>query len=320
VAASEPAPQKSTEDEARLADTSVPKFVGGESVASRATVAGWSAERPSQGEEADSNPMDDASSNMDANSTDANSAGSGHSLRRAGNVLGGADGPSGNELDLNHQDEKLAFAGKSRHSTYLNSRLTAPISPFEIKTGTVIPGVLITTVSSDLPGELVAQVSQNVYDTATGEHLLIPQGTRLFGHYDSKVSFGQGRLLVTWERLIYPNAYTLELEGMSGHDEAGSVGLADRVNNHYGRMFAAALLSSVFSAGLQLSQPQQSSALTNPTSGQVAAAAVGQQVASLGVQIAQRNMQVQPNIEIRKGYRFNVMVNKDIVFPGAYTP
>ena len=107
---------------------------------------------------------------------------------------------------------------------------------------------------------------------------------------------------------------------MSGHDEAGNAGFADQVNNHYGRIFGWGLLTSVLSAGYQLSQPQQNNLLVPPSNQQVAAASVGQQMAQLGAEMAKRNMQVQPTIEIRKGYRLNVMVNKDVVFPGSYSP
>jgi type IV secretion system protein VirB10 len=197
-----------------------------------------------------------------------------------------------------------------------------PLSPFELKTGTVIPGILISEVNSDLPGEVIAQVSQNVYDTASGSRLLIPQGARLFGRYDSHVTFGQQRALVIWERLIYPDASTLELGGMAGSDQTGKDGFADRVNNHYARVFGYALLTSVLSAGYQLSQSQGTTAgnFVVPSNQQIVAASVGQQMAELGSEIARRNMRVQPTIEIRKGYRLNVMVNKDVVFPGTYTP
>lgn len=286
VAPGEQAPAKTAEDEARLADTSIPKFDLGEVAAVRQGSAG---ESDSEGDDAGPESSSDRES-------------------------------SAAEPDLNRQDKKLAFQAKIRRTAYLKNALTPPVSPFEMKTGTVIPSVLIGAVNSDLPGEIVAQVSQNVYDTARGEHVLIPQGTRLYGRYDSNVTFGQGRLLVNWQRLIFPNAHTLELDGMSGHDAAGSAGFADRVNNHYGRIFGWGLLTSVFSAGFQLSQPQRDNVLTTPSNGEVAAAAVGQEVTQLGVAIARRNMQIQPTIEIRKGYRFNVMVNKDIVFPGAYAP
>ena len=284
-----PAPRvRDSAEDARLADTAVPKFAKGESTAIRPAAAGWSAENPSAGD------------------------GVGVPSQAAAQAAA---------PDLNRQDQKLTFQ-RTRHqgSYYLNNTVSAPKSPFELKTGTVIPGVLVGSMNSDLPGEIIAQVSRNVYDTATGNHLLIPQGTRLFGHYDSNVTFGQGRLLVSWDRLIFPNAYTLDLDGMSGHDEGGSAGYADRVNQHYAQIFGAALLTSLLSAGYQLSQPQQSSLLATPSNGQIAAGAVGQQLATVGTQIAQRNLQVQPTIEIRKGYRMNVMVNKDIVFAGDYAP
>ena len=310
------APVKSAEDDARLADTAVPKFAEAESTAIRPAVAGWSAERSAQAPDGAPNPM--ANDTLDTNGININT--NTGSLRPVGNFPGGPDAASGAPADLNHQDEKLAFQRNSLHSAYLDARLTAPRSPFELKTGTVIPGILVGAMNSDLPGEIVAQVSQNVYDTASGEHLLIPQGTRLYGRYDSKVTFGQGRLLVSWQRLIYPNAYTLELGAMSGHDQGGNAGFADQVNNHYARIFGWALLTSVISAGAQLSQPQQTNVLTTPSSGQVAAAAVGQEMAQVGSQMAARNMQIQPTIQIRKGYRFTVMVNKDILFPGPYQP
>jgi type IV secretion system protein TrbI len=308
-----PVPAKEPQQDPRLADTEVPKFVAGETLARHRAVAGWSAESPAQEDNGDNAPNSSAA----ANDTEP---GAGTGLRGVSTVPGEAQAQRANEVDLNRQDEKLSFQQQALHSEYLNSRLSAPRSPFELKTGTVIPGLLVGAANSDLPGEIVAQVSQNVYDSASGEHLLIPQGTRLYGRYDSQISFGQGRLLVIWQRLIFPNAYTLELGGMSGHDQGGDAGFADRVNNHLARVFGAALLTSAFSAGAQLSQPQQATTTAVPTSGQVAAAAVGQQMSQVGAQIAERYLRVQPTIEIRKGYRFNVMVNKDVIFPGPYAP
>jgi type IV secretion system protein VirB10 len=291
------------EADARLADSAVPNFSAVQGTALQPAVAGYSA---TQDEDA---------------TRGVNTTGGADSLRAsAGAAAGLRNQDAINEVEPNRQEQKENFLQRTRRSIYLQSRLTAPVSPFELKTGTVIPGILIGAANSDLPGEIIAQVSQNVYDTATGAHLLIPQGTRLYGRYDSHVTFGQDRLLINWQRLIYPNAYTLELDGMSGHDQAGGAGFADRVNNHYGRIFGWALLTSVLSAGYQLSQPQQSTVLATQTNQQVAAAAVGQQMAQLGAQMAARNMQVQPTIEIRKGYRMNVMVNKDVIFPGDYQP
>ncbi len=294
------APVRNPEDDARLANSAIPKFSVQEytrpqSVAGASQAAG---SPPAEGE--------------------SNVSPGGGSLRRTANGLYGADNEPANEPDLNRQADKLAFMQKSRKTAYLGSRVTRPVSPFELKTGTVIPGILIGEINSDLPGEIIAQVSKNVYDTASGNYILIPQGTKIFGHYDSQVAFGQERVLVSWQRLIFPDGSTLELEGMSGHDQAGQSGFGDRVNNHYGRIFGGALLTSLLAAGYQLSQTQQQSALAVPSNQQIAAAAVGQQVSEVGVEIARRNLRIQPTLEIRKGYRLTVMVNKDVVFPGVY--
>lgn len=297
-------PQKNTDEDARLAETAVSKFDGAQG-------------NPTPGK-VQYSAMPRAVDAFSESAPQESKAASG-SEGNAATDIARPSAPFGAEIDPNHQSEKLAFTRNSSKSTTLQERLQPPASPFELTTGTVIPGIVINSISTDLPGELLGQVSRNVYDSATGRYLLIPQGSRLYGRYDSQVSFGQQRTLVVWYRLIFPNAYTLELEGMGGYDEQGRAGFKDRVNQHYGRIFGWGLLTSVLSAGLQLSQPQQANSLV-PSNGQVAAAAVGQQMADLGVQIASRNMQVQPTLEIRNGYPFNVMVNKDIVFPGTYSP
>jgi type IV secretion system protein VirB10 len=297
----DPPQSRSSEDEARLADTAVPKFSGGES-AFAADSAGARGSRDEPG----------AVDRSELRRVDEIGGGARH---RAEGFAADDTRDERSEPDLNRQADKLAFQRRSEPSAYLASRVQAPLSPFELKTGTVIPAVLVGEVNSDLPGEIIAQVSQTVYDTATGNHVLIPQGTKILGRYDSSVAFGQSRLLVSWNRLIFPDASTLELGGMAGHDQAGKAGLADRVNNHYGRVFAWGLLTSVLSAGYELSQNQSDNVFVRPSDQQVAAAAVSQQMAQLGIEMARRNLQVQPTIEIRKGSRLNVMVNQDIVFP-----
>jgi type IV secretory pathway VirB10-like protein len=224
--------------------------------------------------------------------------------------------------DQNRQSEKLAFLEKSAKkpaTNYLQSVRTAPLSPLEIKAGTIIPAIMIDGINSDLPGDITAQVSENVYDTETGQHLLIPQGSKLFGSYDSKVAYGQNGLLVSWKRLIYPDASSLDLEGMGGSDKSGYSGFRDKVNNHYVRLIGFGLMTSLFSAAFQLSQPQQQQVLAPPNAQQVAAAAVGQQMTQLGIEVTRKNLNIQPTIEIRPGYRFVVKVNKDVVFPKIYT-
>ena len=127
-------------------------------------------------------------------------------------------------------------------SVYLEQELLDPRSDIELKAGTLIQASLLTAINSELPGQVIAQVTRNVWDTKDSEYVLIPQGTRLIGRYDSGISYGQNRVLVAWDRLIYPNGQSLRLEGMLGVDRAGQSGFRDKVNNHYLRTFGSCLL------------------------------------------------------------------------------
>jgi type IV secretory pathway VirB10-like protein len=226
-------------------------------------------------------------------------------------LVGGAAGG-----DPNRQAEKRAFlaARDTDTSTYLSHTRTPPLSGTEIKAGTVIPGVLISGVNSDLPGQIIAQLRRNVYDTATGRYLLIPAGARLIGTYDSSVAMGQSRVLVGWRRIIYPDGSSVSLDLMPGTDQSGYAGFHDQVNNHLWQIFGNALLLSAFSAGVQLSQPQATNG-QNYNSAQIVAGALGMQLGELGMQLAQRGMNMQPTLQIRPGYEFNIMVTKDIILP-----
>ena len=202
----------------------------------------------------------------------------------------------------------------------LQASLRGSVSPYEVKAGTIIPGVMLTGINSDLPGQITAQVRENVFDTVTGQHLLIPQGTRLVGLYDHHLVYAQERVLITWKRLLFPNGASLSLrEGMPGTDALGAAGVADEVNNHYLRIFGHALLLSVISAGIQLSQiPQYGQNFQGPTAGNVLGAAVGQQLGSVSADLLRRGMSIAPTLEIRPGYPFNIMVTQDLLFPGPY--
>jgi type IV secretory pathway VirB10-like protein len=214
--------------------------------------------------------------------------------------------------DPNLQARKEDFLEQAKLGGYLSQRREAPLSPYEVKTGTVIPAILTTGINSDLPGPIIAQVSQDVYDSATGRYRLIPQGTKLVGEYDNRVALGQRRVLVVWRRLVFPDASTLELEAMAGADQAGYAGFKDRVDNHYLRTFASAFLWSVISAGYQLSQPDRGSDHTL-TAQELLAASLGREMGRVGAEVTRRNLDVQPTLETRPGYRFVVMVAKDIV-------
>lgn len=216
----------------------------------------------------------------------------------------------------NRQDQKRAFlSGTTEANTYLAQQKKAAIAPSqEIKAGWVIPGVMISGMNSDLPGQIIGQVREAVYDSATGTQCLIPPGARLVGIYDSGVTLGQTRALAAWQRIIYPDGSSISLDKMPGADQGGYAGFYDQVNNHYLKIFGAGAMLSIFSAGIQLSQPQ-ASGNENTNSSQIIAGALGQQMGQIGMQMAQRNMNIQPTLEIRPGYEFNIMVTKDILLP-----
>jgi type IV secretory pathway VirB10-like protein len=235
-----------------------------------------------------------------------------------GNVLptGG-----GEYAEQNRQADKTAFLQSQALSDgdTLGEILKNPISPYELQAGSIIPGILITGINSDLPGQITGQVKTNVYDSISGRHLLIPQGAKLTGVYDSQVAYGQERVLVAWKRILFPNGQSINLAGMPGVDMSGYAGFHDQVNNHYSKIFGSVLLMSVMSAGAQLSQPQTSnSPFQAPTVGQTIAQSVGANIANTGTMITAKNINIQPTLEIRPGYEFNIAVTKDMVFPSAY--
>ena len=211
----------------------------------------------------------------------------------------------------------LDAAGDSHGSTVV-ARLEPAGTPYTLRAGSVVPGVLLTGISSDLPGDIVGQVSRNVYDSRTQRILLIPKGSRLVGTYDNQIASGQNRLLVAWTRLILPDGESMRLPGLALKDPQGQTGARGDVDNHWRRVFGNALLLSAIGAGVQLSQPQQASIYAPPSAGQVAAGALGQELSNVALEIIRRGMDVQPTISIRQGQSFNVFLNGDLVFPGPY--
>ncbi len=200
-------------------------------------------------------------------------------------------------------------------SNYLPNTRVPAISPYEVKAGTVIPSIMISGINSELPGQLIAQVVQNVYDSATGRYLLIPQGAKLVGAYDHQVSTGQKRVLIVWNRIIYPDSSSLDLGAMAGLDQSGYAGFNDKTNNHVWPTFRNALLLSAITAGVQLSQPRAQQGNYAYSSQQMIAGSLGMQLNQLGLSSYQNQVNMAPTLTIRPGYRFNVMVSKDMVLP-----
>jgi type IV secretion system protein VirB10 len=208
----------------------------------------------------------------------------------------------------NMQDRKLAFLnGETDRRTVSADRVQEKVSPYVVQAGTVIPAALNTGIKSDLPGQITAQVTEHVYDSPTGSHLLIPQGARLIGEYDSQVAFGQSRVLLVWNRLIMPDGSSIVLERLQGADTQGFSGLEDEVDHHWGQLFKAAALSTLLGIGTELSSDDESDiASAIRESAQDSASDIGQQVVG-------RRLNIQPTLTIRPGFPVRVIVNRDLI-------
>jgi len=210
---------------------------------------------------------------------------------------------------LNMQDRESAFLnGAVDRKTISPDRLANPASRFVVQAGAVIPAALITGIRSDLPGQVTAQVTENVYDSPTGKYLLIPQGSKLVGVYDSQISFGQDRVLLVWTRLLMPNGRSIVLERQPGADTQGFAGLEDEVDHHWSRLFMAAALSTLLGVGSELGA-------TSNDNNIVTALRRGSSdsLNQTGQQVVRRNLNIQPTLTIRPGFPVRVIVNRDLV-------
>ena len=202
--------------------------------------------------------------------------------------------------------------------TDYGSEIVNPKSPYELKAGSVIPSTMINGINSDLPGEVIALVRDNVYDSITRQYLLIPQGSRLVGIYDSNVAYGQKRVAVAWNRMIYPDGSSIDLKATPGTDIAGFSGFYDQVDNKYWQIFGTSFIMGVITAGMQYSQNNvntnvQTGTYSNPSVGQTLAGSLGQQLGQTGLMITQKNLNVAPTLIIRQGYQFNIMLTADLI-------
>jgi type IV secretory pathway VirB10-like protein len=219
-------------------------------------------------------------------------------------------GSNGGSADLTSQDHKLAFLdGAVDRRTTSPDRVQAPASKYILQAGAVIPAALITGLRSDLPGQVTAQVTEDVYDSPTGKILLIPQGARPVGQYDAQIAFGQTRALLVWNRLIMPNGRSIVLERQPGADPEGYAGLEDEVDNHWGTLFKAAILSTLLSVGSEAGM----SGNNNGSLAEAIQQGMSQSVNQTGQQVVSRSLNVQPTITIRPGFPVRVMVTHDLV-------
>ncbi|KJV35864.1 hypothetical protein VI08_07510 [Luteibacter yeojuensis] len=202
----------------------------------------------------------------------------------------------------------------------LDMELENPRSRYELRAGSIIPATMISGINSELPGQIIGQVSQDVFDTPTGKFRLIPQGARLIGRYSNRIVDGQSRVLVAWQRIVFPDGKALDIGSMEGVDSAGYAGFNDQVDRHYWRIFGSAILMSGIATGL-------TSSAVNPSNDPFGSSSLAQfnsqlanQIGEVSTKMIEKNMNVAPTLMIRPGYRFNVMAVKDLPFDHPYQP
>ena len=211
--------------------------------------------------------------------------------------------------DQNLQGRKLDFLGEEVDSAIYNPhRLQDPASPYQVMAGTVIAASLITGINSDLPGRVIAQVTENIYDTVSGRYVLIPQGSRVIGTYDSVVAFGQERALVVWQRIIMPDGSSVVIENLSATDTAGYAGLEDEVNFHTWRLLQGVALSTLLGVSTEITFGDDEGDLV-----QAIRQSTQNSVNQAGQRITERNLNIQPTITVRPGWPLRIIVNKDMV-------
>lgn len=200
------------------------------------------------------------------------------------------------------------FRDATQVQSYVRAPILPPRSPYEIKAGSIIPAALITPINSDLPGDVVGHVTENLYDTASGRFLLVPQGARLIGRYDTEVHKGHNRVLIAWQRLVLPNGYSIVLEAMPGTDAQGVAGMADQVDWHAKRLAGATLLSTLIALGGNYAANIDPARKERTIVGET----VAQDASRIGQRVIDRELDLRPTILVRQGTPFNVLVTKDL--------
>jgi type IV secretion system protein TrbI len=207
------------------------------------------------------------------------------------------------------QDKKLAFLNaKPEGSIYNKHSLQKPVSPYTLMAGSIIPASLVTGLNSDLPGFVIGQVTENVYDTVTGRHLLVPQGTKIIGKYDSVVAFGQKRALVIWQRLIRPDGSSLVIDNLPATDEGGYAGLEDKVDYHTWALLKGIALATLLGVGTEVSIGNNENDIISAIR-----QSAQENTSQAGQQFVQRQLDVQPTLTVRPGWPLRILVHKDLV-------
>lgn len=261
----------------------------------------------------------------------AQAAASAASASKTSSSENNANGTTDTYAQQNMQGQKLDFlTSKPNKDIYNTNTVQYPASPYILQAGSVIPAVLQTTISTDLPGVITAIVSQDVFDSITGKYLLIPRGSRLIGEYNSTVSYGQTKVQAKFTRLIRPDGTSIILPNQPGVDGMGTSGLYDEVNNHMAQVLGAGVLAAIFNIPGIIATNQMNNSTTysgaypgpvsvnqnlGTTAGASALQGVGQTASSIGNSLASKSLNIQPTLVINAGYQFSIMVTKDIVLP-----
>jgi len=241
------------------------------------------------------------------------------------NPLPGASPLQGaNPYTLEKSIEEMTGKEKQQHGVYDTHLVRREVSPYELLQGSVIPAILTTGIKSDIAGQVTAVVTHPVYNSLNAAYVLIPAGSRLVGTYQNGASMGQTRLAVMWTRIEFPNGTTIRLGSMTGASPRGYAGFKDLVNNHTWEIFKNALLLSLIDVGMAVASPTSTTTNTTGVTGnqalQDSEQALAQTFGEAEAQLFQKEINVSPTLTIRPGYAFNVIVAKDLVFPGPYTP
>lgn len=244
------------------------------------------------------------------------SSGSGQSQAQKS---GGSKQPQSDYEKQNMQDEKIDFLKSSDQDTgdiYNTHGEVKPVSKYEVQAGSLIPATLMTAINTSLPGEAVAIVRRDIYDSVHGRYLLVPKGSKIIGQYQSKVSYGQSRVLIKFQRIIRPDGSSILLNNAPGADLFGQAGMQGSVDNHWGQVISAAVLSTTLSVGAgAVAQSTRGSGQEYPSSSENAINSAGGNISKVGQKITKRAINVQPTIKLPAGYEFNIIVNKDMILP-----